>query len=216
MSYVVARAPLGNVVEDRQVGLDFLATWFLFKRQAADVLDIYRDANKGALVGPTTRNAQPMFTSAHARAIHTWLAKTGQKAIAHARAHGDSGTGAMERAVASYKSSFSAMSGRFNDSFYGRMPLAVTDEFVRITETFARGMSSGQWAAFNEPTKTQMLRQALNETPGGSLITGIADAALFVGKGLGFAIGNFGTILKVAFVGGIGYLGYRAYKGVRE
>jgi hypothetical protein len=192
--------------------IDLVATWGAIKDRMRAALGEYKFGDGSLMTFQGQRC--PMVTVEQANTVLEWFARIGAKMTAAASAAGRS-TARMDVALAAYRQAITRFKGHAQNSSGGRLPLDVCFMFIEAVNNYAIAMSAAQYTAFNTGTSAELITQALNETPGGSALLGIWDAAkATIGAG-GFILGNLGTILKLALVGGAGLVGWKIYKKVR-
>jgi hypothetical protein len=217
VSYSLVGLGATVVTEDKSPkgSVDLAYTWAGMKDVMRKVLDEYRFADRSL----RTFNGQrlPMATVQHAVVTRDWLTKTAAKMTAAAQKAGRPTT-KIQTALSKYNAAFSKFKSNAKDSFNGRMPIEATYAWIDATDHFAIDLASAYWAAFNTLTPKEMLRESLMETPGGSIILGIFDAAAVatnavvnVAQGTKYALENLSTILKIAGALGVGLVGWRIY-----
>jgi hypothetical protein len=207
MSY----STVGALTQDKTPGasVDLVKTWSNMKDHLRTLLGEYRFADNTLRTFHGRRC--PMATVKHAVVVHDWLALVAKKMMA-AASNADRPTAKMKAALEKYNAAFSKFKAVARDSFNGRLPLESCYLWIDATDHFAIDLSTAQWAAFNTGTPSELMEEALNETPGGALILGAWTAGKAAANTLAFAFRNLNTILKLAALGAVGFAGYKVYK----
>lgn len=212
MSYVGRRSQLGaTTTADKTPGKspDLVATWAAIKDAMRKTLGEYQFADNSLLTFDGRRC--PMATLQQANVVLEWLARVGDK-MTHAAAKAGRSTSSMDAALVTFKANISKFKSKAQNTFAGRLPLEASFLFINAADRYCIAMSAAQYAAFTNGTPVELWTEALSETPGGGALLGIWNTAKATVAFVAFLAGNFGTILKIALIGGAGYVGYRFYK----